>query len=127
MKTLVVDDKWMANLEERIAGEMARVAQALTRRVKELGDRYGDDRCRSLEARVAELEKAVAGHLAKMGVRMSDLRPGYKLTEVGVIPATWEIVTTLGRMRGASPVGRVGSPLAYPGQTHRSLSVPEGF
>ena len=66
MKALVVDDKWMANLEARIGGETARVAQALTRRVKELGDRYGTT-LPSLEARVAELEKAVAGHLAKMG------------------------------------------------------------
>lgn len=66
VKTLVVDDKWIANLERRIAGETARVAQALTRRVKELGDRYGTT-LPSLEARVAELEKAVAGCLAKMG------------------------------------------------------------
>ena len=41
VKSLVVDDKWMANLERRIAGETERVSQALTRRVKELGDRYG--------------------------------------------------------------------------------------
>ena len=41
VKALVVDDKWMAKLEACVAGETARVAQTLTRRVKELGDRYG--------------------------------------------------------------------------------------
>ena len=66
VKALVVDDKWMASLEARIAGETARVAQGLTRRVKELGDRYSAT-LPDLEARVGELEKAVAGHLAKMG------------------------------------------------------------
>ena len=66
MKALVVDDKWMASLEARIGGETARVAQALTRRVKELADRYGADAAEPC-SRVTELEKAVAGHLAKMG------------------------------------------------------------
>jgi type I restriction enzyme M protein len=66
LKTLVVDDKWMANLEARVAGETARVARALTRRVKELGDRYGATMA-SLADRATDLEKAVAGHLAKMG------------------------------------------------------------
>ena len=66
VKALVVDDKWMASLEVRIGGETARVAQALTRRVKELADRYGATLA-SLADRVTELEKAVARHLAKMG------------------------------------------------------------
>lgn len=44
---------------------------------------------------------------------MSDLRPGYKLTEVGVIPATWD-VTTLGEC-GAFTSG-TGFPLAYQGK-----------
>ena len=66
VKALVVDDKWMASLERRIAGETARVAQALTRRVKELADRYGAT-LPSLADRAMELEKAVARHLAKMG------------------------------------------------------------
>jgi type I restriction enzyme M protein len=66
IKILVVDDKWMASLEKRIGGETARVVQALTRRVKELSDRYGET-LPVLADRVAELEKAVAGHLAKMG------------------------------------------------------------
>lgn len=66
VKTLVVDDKWMAGLEARIDGETRRVAQALTRRVKELSDRYRATQL-VLARRVAELEKAVVGHLKKMG------------------------------------------------------------
>jgi type I restriction enzyme M protein len=66
VKALVVDDKWMASLEGRIAGETARVAQGLTRRVKELSDRYGAT-LPVLTNRVIEIEKAVAWHLSKMG------------------------------------------------------------
>ena len=66
VKALVVDDKWMAKLEACVAGETARVAQTLTRRVKELGDRYGTT-MQSLADRVTELENTVGAHLAKMG------------------------------------------------------------
>jgi type I restriction enzyme M protein len=66
VKALVVDDKWMVSLEARIGGETARVAQALTRRVKDLADRYGATLA-VLTGRVAELEQAVAGHLDRMG------------------------------------------------------------
>ena len=66
VKALVVDDKWMAKLQARIGGEIARVAKTLTRRAKELADRYGET-LPSLAIRAAELEKAVAGHLAKLG------------------------------------------------------------
>ena len=40
VKTLVVDDKWLAALEAAIHGEMERIGQALTQRVKELAERY---------------------------------------------------------------------------------------
>lgn len=66
VRALVVDDKWMASLEARIGGETARVAQALTRRVKELGERYTDT-LPGLTERVVDLEAKVAGHLARMG------------------------------------------------------------
>jgi type I restriction enzyme M protein len=66
VKVLVVDDKWMGALSARIAGETSRVAQGLTRRVKELGERYSAP-LPALTTRVAELEAKVAGHLAKMG------------------------------------------------------------
>ena len=40
IKTLVVDDKWLAALDTAIHGEMDRISQALTQRVKELAERY---------------------------------------------------------------------------------------
>lgn len=65
-KTLVVDDKWLATLSTAIHGEMDRISQALTQRVKELADRY-DTPAPQMAIRVAELEARVNQHLAKMG------------------------------------------------------------
>ena len=39
-QALVVDDKWLAALDAAIHGEMDRVSQQLTQRVKELAERY---------------------------------------------------------------------------------------
>jgi len=66
IKTLVVVDKWVAALATAIHGEMDRVSQALTQRVKELADRY-EAPLPELTCRVAELEVAVNGHLELMG------------------------------------------------------------
>ena len=40
IQTLVVDDKWLAALDATIRGEMDRISQSLTQRVKELVERY---------------------------------------------------------------------------------------
>jgi type I restriction enzyme M protein len=66
IKALVVDDKWLAALDAAIHGEMDRISQALTRRVKELAERYETPLPR-MAGRVAELEAKVGGHLKKMG------------------------------------------------------------
>ncbi|MEN9306810.1 MAG: hypothetical protein RL173_742 [Fibrobacterota bacterium] len=66
IKTLVVSDKWLATLEGRIHGDMDRISQQLTSRVKELAERY-ETPLPKLTDRVAELEAKVAAHLAKMG------------------------------------------------------------
>jgi len=66
IKTLVVDDKWLAALEMAIHGEMDRISQALTGRVKELAERYGTP-LPQVTSRVAELEAKVNGHLERMG------------------------------------------------------------
>jgi type I restriction enzyme M protein len=66
IKTLVVDDKWLAALDAAIHGEMDRISQALTQRVKELAERY-EIPMPQMVSRVAELEKKVNGHLEKMG------------------------------------------------------------
>ena len=66
IKSLVVDDKWLAALSDAVHGEMERVSQALTQRVKELADRY-ESPLPVLTVQVGELEAKVAGNLAKMG------------------------------------------------------------
>lgn len=65
IKALVVDDKWLATLDAAIHGEMDRVSQQLTQRVKELAERY-EMPMPKLTARVADLEAKVNGHLEKM-------------------------------------------------------------
>lgn len=66
IKTLVVDNKWLAELDKRIHGEMDRISQALTQRVKELAERY-EAPLPQLTTKVAELETKVNAHLKKMG------------------------------------------------------------
>jgi type I restriction enzyme M protein len=66
IKTLVVDDKWLAALDAAIHGEMDRVSQQLTQRVKELAERYETPLPQML-GRAAELEAQVNRHLERMG------------------------------------------------------------
>ncbi|MGJ8638132.1 MAG: type I restriction-modification system subunit M [Opitutaceae bacterium] len=66
IKTLVVDDKWLATLDTAIHGELDRISQTLTQRVKALAERY-DAPLSALTDRTAELELRVAGHLERMG------------------------------------------------------------
>ena len=40
IKTLVVDEKWLSALDAMIHGEMDRISQTLTQRVKELAELY---------------------------------------------------------------------------------------
>ena len=66
VKALVVDDKWLVTLDVAIHGEMDRISQQLTSRVKELTDRY-DEPMPAMVAGVNELETKVASHLERMG------------------------------------------------------------
>jgi type I restriction enzyme M protein len=66
VKTLVVDDKWLAALDAAIHGEMDRVSRQLTQRVRELGERY-EIPLPQMASRVAELESKVNHHLVRMG------------------------------------------------------------
>jgi type I restriction enzyme M protein len=66
IKTLVVDNKWLAALDVAIHGEMDRISQALAQRVKELAERY-ETPMPQMVSRVAELEGKVNSHLARMG------------------------------------------------------------
>ena len=66
IKALVVDDKWLAALGAAIHGEMDRISQTLTRRVKELAERYEMPMPLQVK-KVKDLEEAVNSHLKKMG------------------------------------------------------------
>jgi type I restriction enzyme M protein len=66
IKALVVDDKWLARLDADIHGEMDRISQALSHRVRTLAERY-EFPMPELSAQVANLETKVKGHLEKMG------------------------------------------------------------
>ena len=66
IKTLVVDDKWLAALDAAIHSEMDRVSQQLTQRVKELAERY-ETPLPQMVNRVTEMEAKVNLHLQRMG------------------------------------------------------------
>ncbi len=66
VRGLVVDDKWLARIGGAIAGEMDRVSQGLTSRVRVLAERY-ERPLPEMVGRVAELEERVAAHLKQMG------------------------------------------------------------
>jgi len=66
IKTLVADDKWLTALDRAIHGEMDRITQSLTERVKELAERYEISMPQMVNL-VADLEAKVNRHLERMG------------------------------------------------------------
>lgn len=66
IKTIVVEDKWMAKIESDIHSEMERISQRLTGRIKELAERYATP-LPQLTSEVKTLEQKVTQHLTKMG------------------------------------------------------------
>jgi type I restriction enzyme M protein len=66
VKTLVVDDKWLATIDTDIHGEMDRISQTLTQRVKELAERY-DKPLSALVEHADAMESKVRAHLERMG------------------------------------------------------------
>ena len=66
IKTLVVDDKWLAALAAAVQGELDRVSQTLTGRVRQLVERYATP-LPQLTGEVATLAARVDEHLKKMG------------------------------------------------------------
>ncbi len=65
-KALVVDDKWLGALVDAVQGELGRVSQALTGRIRQLAERYATP-LPQLTDEVAALATRVDGHLKKMG------------------------------------------------------------
>ncbi|HIE6128566.1 TPA: type I restriction-modification system subunit M [Proteus mirabilis] len=70
IKTLIVDDKWLATLQSNIEAEIERVTQQLANRVKELEERYNKP-LPAITKLVEDLSKKVAGHLKAMGLEWS--------------------------------------------------------
>jgi type I restriction enzyme M protein len=66
IKTLVVDDKWLAALATAVQGELDRVSQTLTGRIRQLAERYATP-LPQLTDEVAALAARVEGHLKNMG------------------------------------------------------------
>jgi integrase len=66
IKTLVVDDKWLAMLAAAVQGELDRVSQTLTGRIRQLAERYATP-LPHLTDEVSALAARVDGHLKKMG------------------------------------------------------------
>ncbi|MCB1814282.1 MAG: type I restriction endonuclease subunit M, partial [Candidatus Competibacteraceae bacterium] len=67
IKTLIVDDKWLATLQAQIETEIERVTQQLAKRVKELEERYAEP-LPAITQSVEQLSDKVAGHLKAMGL-----------------------------------------------------------
>jgi type I restriction enzyme M protein len=70
IKTLVVDDKWMARLSAAVKGELDRVSQTLTGRIRQLVERYAEPLPNLTEA-VETLAARVNEHLRRMGASWS--------------------------------------------------------
>lgn len=66
IKTLVVDDKWLARLAVDLQGELDRVGQTLTGRICELAERYATPLPKLMDD-VATLSAKVDEHLKRMG------------------------------------------------------------
>ncbi len=69
IKNLVVEIKWMSELQNLILGEVDRLSQTLAGRVKELAERYAKP-MPEIAKEVEEIKKKVEGHLKKMGFKV---------------------------------------------------------
>ena len=66
IKTLVVDDKWIARLSTSVQSEIDRVSQTLTGRIRQLAERYATP-LPKLTEKAGGLAARVEEHLKKMG------------------------------------------------------------
>ncbi|MDN7132094.1 type I restriction-modification system subunit M [Halomonas sp. MC140] len=69
IKTLIVEDKWLATLQGQIEAEIERVTQQLANRVKELEERYAEP-LPAITQSVEQLSDKVAQHLRAMGLSL---------------------------------------------------------
>lgn len=69
IRSLVVDDKWLATLAVALQGELDRVSQTLTSRVRQLAERYATP-LPQLTNEVARFASRVDDHIKKMGAML---------------------------------------------------------
>lgn len=67
VRTMVVEDKWLASLKAAIQTEIDAISQRLTSRIKELAERY-EHTLGELDSQTKTLEDKVSVHLEKMGL-----------------------------------------------------------
>jgi type I restriction enzyme M protein len=65
-RQLVVENKWLGTLAERLDSEMQQISQDLTTRVNELAERY-EQTLSAIDADIVDLEEKVKKHLTQMG------------------------------------------------------------
>lgn len=68
IKELVVEDKWIINVEKSVKTEMERISLRLTQRIKELAERY-DMPLPIQTKQISDLEGKVYAHLIKIGFK----------------------------------------------------------
>lgn len=67
VKSLVIDDKWLAHMSREIGEEISRVTTSLANRIKTLEERYKEP-LKMIEKQVNELGSKVEDHLKAMGL-----------------------------------------------------------
>ncbi len=67
VRSLVIEDKWLASIQSHIHAEIDSISQRLTGRIKELAQRY-ENTMTELNHEVSGLEGNVSAHLQKMGI-----------------------------------------------------------
>ena len=67
IKTLVIDDRWLAHLSETVQSEIGRITQTLTGRVRQLAERYAVP-LPALERKIEVFRAKVKRHQQKLGL-----------------------------------------------------------
>lgn len=66
VQDIVINDKWLSILKEKIDGEINAISQRLAQRITELAERY-ENTLTELNTSTQKLERKVMAHLEKMG------------------------------------------------------------
>lgn len=90
IKTLIINDKWLAAIDATVHGEMDRINQSLTHRVKELAERY-EITLSELSRRAIEFEKKLHTHLDRICCGVEEAVTRFRESEVSQIPIDWDV------------------------------------